>query len=176
MSCPWSPSSSSARPPALYGLDRTQTWWRRKAPRSIARPSERAWSRPCRRSLGKLVWPRISSSSIRAGQVSQAGLAAVPVPSGGVTALAALWALAEAVAGPLTGALFFVGTLFPRLGFFDVYSISLLFCGRSLSSTCQPRIIRSRRQAPSGCWTDCRRGAAAPVKACALPVSRPWPR
>ncbi len=71
--------------------------------------------------LGKLLWPAQLSFVYPRWTIDAAaawsyagGLAALAV-------LAGLWRLRHRSRGPLAGALFFGGTLFPALGFFNVY-------------------------------------------------------
>jgi tetratricopeptide (TPR) repeat protein len=65
------------------------------------------------------VYPRWSpGTELAAGAVCLAGVAAV---------LGSLVLLARRVRGPLAGALFFVGTLFPALGFVNVYPFRFSF-------------------------------------------------
>ena len=54
-------------------------------------------------------------------------MVAIFVPRGRVVLLAALWMLRGRWRGPLAGLLFFVGTLFPVLGFFNVYPFMYSF-------------------------------------------------
>jgi len=77
--------------------------------------------------LGKLVWPADLVFIYPRWQVSQAAWRQYLYPAAALAALAALWALRRRWPGPLTGALFFVGTLFPALGFFDVYPFLFSF-------------------------------------------------
>ncbi|HZZ20138.1 MAG TPA: tetratricopeptide repeat protein [Opitutaceae bacterium] len=70
--------------------------------------------------LGKLLWPFDLSFIYERWHV--AATAAWSVGLAGVAALAAvLWTLRRRAAAPLVGFLFFVGSLFPALGFFNVY-------------------------------------------------------
>jgi len=71
--------------------------------------------------LVKLVWPAnlmfvYPRWPIHAGEGWQ-----YLFPLGVVALLAALWSIRRRTRGPLAGVLFFVGTLFPALGFFNVY-------------------------------------------------------
>jgi tetratricopeptide (TPR) repeat protein len=71
--------------------------------------------------LAKLLWPANLMFVYPRWQVS-AGLGwSYLFPLGVLVLLAALWAIRRRSRGPLAGALFFVGSLFPALGFFNVY-------------------------------------------------------
>jgi tetratricopeptide (TPR) repeat protein len=77
---------------------------------------------------GKLLWPSPLMFSyprwtIDAGQWQQ-----YLFPAGVFAAVGVLWALAGRIGrGPLTALLFFMGTLFPALGFFNVYPMRYSF-------------------------------------------------
>jgi tetratricopeptide (TPR) repeat protein len=77
--------------------------------------------------LGKLVWPADLVFIYPHWSVS----AQVPwqylFPSAALAGLAVLWAWRQRWRGPLAGALVFVGTLFPVLGFFNVYPFLFSF-------------------------------------------------
>jgi tetratricopeptide (TPR) repeat protein len=77
--------------------------------------------------LGKLVWPAELVFIYPRWQVSQAAWWQYAYPAAALATLAVLWALRGRWPGPLTGALFFLGTLFPALGFFDVYPFLFSF-------------------------------------------------
>ncbi|HEY4882219.1 MAG TPA: tetratricopeptide repeat protein [Myxococcales bacterium] len=77
--------------------------------------------------LGKLVWPADLVFIYPRWQVSQAAWWQYAYPAAALATLAVLWALRRRWPGPLTGALFFLGTLFPALGFFDVYPFLFSF-------------------------------------------------
>jgi len=71
--------------------------------------------------LGKLLWPAQLSFVYPRWSIDAA--AAWPY-AGGLAALmvlVGLWRLRHRSRGPLAGALFFIGTLFPALGFFNVF-------------------------------------------------------
>jgi len=77
--------------------------------------------------LGKLVWPADLVFIYPRWDVSQDVWWQYLYPASALAALAALWALRRRLPGPLTGALFFLGTLFPALGFFDLYPFLFSF-------------------------------------------------
>ena len=77
--------------------------------------------------LGKLVWPANLVFIYPRWQVSQSVWWQYLYPAAAVATLAALWALRKRLPGPLTAALFFLGTLVPALGFFDVYPFLFSF-------------------------------------------------
>jgi tetratricopeptide (TPR) repeat protein len=71
--------------------------------------------------LAKLVWPANLIFVYPHWTVDPAAGWQYLFPLGAVVLLAALWLLRRRTRGPLAGALFFLGTLFPALGFFNVY-------------------------------------------------------
>jgi MYXO-CTERM domain-containing protein len=77
--------------------------------------------------LGKLVWPADLVFIYPRWDVSQTAWWQYAYPAAALAALAVLWALRRRWPGPLTGALFFLGTLFPAIGFFDVYPFLFSF-------------------------------------------------
>jgi tetratricopeptide (TPR) repeat protein len=77
--------------------------------------------------LGKLVWPADLVFVYPRWNVSQAAWWQYLYPATALLALAALFAARRRVRGALAGALFFVGTLFPALGFFDLYPFLFSF-------------------------------------------------
>jgi len=71
--------------------------------------------------LAKLLWPANLIFTYPRWTVS-AGIAwQYLFPLAAVALLAALWSIRRRTRGPLAGMLFFVGSLFPALGFFNVY-------------------------------------------------------
>ena len=71
--------------------------------------------------LGKLLWPAKLIFIYPRWQISQAVWWQYLFPAAALLLLAVLWRLRRRWRGPLAGLLFFVGTLFPVLGFFNVY-------------------------------------------------------
>jgi tetratricopeptide (TPR) repeat protein len=71
---------------------------------------------------GKLVWPADLIFFYPRWTISSDSLAAYGYLIGVLALLAGLVALARRNRAPLAGALFFAGTLFPTLGFFNVYA------------------------------------------------------
>ena len=71
--------------------------------------------------LGKLLWPHPLSFVYPRWSVSAGAAWQYLFPAAAAGALAGLWALRHRTRAPLAAALFFVGTLFPALGFFNVY-------------------------------------------------------
>jgi tetratricopeptide (TPR) repeat protein len=71
--------------------------------------------------LGKLLWPsHLTFIYPRWDPQAAAGWRCL-YPAGVLVSLAALWALRRRTRAPLAAALLFVGTLFPALGFINVY-------------------------------------------------------
>jgi tetratricopeptide (TPR) repeat protein len=71
--------------------------------------------------LGKLVWPANLMFVYPRWQVSAAGVGWWAGLGGGLAVTAALWFVRGRWRGALAGWLFFVGSLFPALGVFNVY-------------------------------------------------------
>jgi tetratricopeptide (TPR) repeat protein len=71
--------------------------------------------------LGKLAWPADLLFVYPHWQISQAVWWQYVFPAGALLMLAVLWKLRRQWRGPLAALLFFAGTLFPVLGFFNVY-------------------------------------------------------
>jgi protein O-mannosyl-transferase len=71
--------------------------------------------------LGKLLWPGKLLFIYPRWQISQAAWWQYLFPLATFLLLAVLWALRRRWRGPLAGLLFFAGTLFPVLGFFNVF-------------------------------------------------------
>ncbi len=71
--------------------------------------------------LGKLLWPADLLFIYPRWQVSQAIWWQYLFPLAALSLLVALWALRRRWRGPLAGLLYFSGTLFPVLGFFNVF-------------------------------------------------------
>jgi len=77
--------------------------------------------------LGKLVWPADLVFIYPRWNVSQTVWWQVLYPVAALALVALLWMLRRRWRGPLAGTLFFLGTLFPALGFFDVYPFLFSF-------------------------------------------------
>jgi tetratricopeptide (TPR) repeat protein len=71
--------------------------------------------------LGKLIWPAHLMFVYPRWQVSAAGAGWLAGLGGALAVTAAFWFVRGRCRGPLAGWLFFVGSLFPALGFFNVY-------------------------------------------------------
>lgn len=71
--------------------------------------------------LGKLLWPVDLSFVYPRWTISAADASAYVGLVAAFAALAGLWLLRRRTRAPLAAALFFAGTLFPALGFFNVY-------------------------------------------------------
>ena len=71
--------------------------------------------------LGKLLWPAELIFNYPRWTVSQTAGWQYLYPATAAAALAGLWMIRCRWRGPLAAALFFLGTLFPVLGFFNVY-------------------------------------------------------
>ena len=77
--------------------------------------------------LGKLFWPANLIFIYPRWETSQAAVWQYLFPVAAFAFVVALWALRRRWRGPLAGLLFFIGTLFPVLGFFNVYPFIFSF-------------------------------------------------
>lgn len=77
--------------------------------------------------LGKLAWPADLVFVYPRWNVSQGVWWQYLYPAAALAALAGLWILRKRMPGALAGALFFLVTLFPALGFFDLYPFLFSF-------------------------------------------------
>ncbi len=77
--------------------------------------------------LGKLLWPSDLIFSYPRWKVSQTIWWQYLYPAAAALLLAALWVLRRGARGPLAALLFFIGTLFPALGFVNVYPFKYSF-------------------------------------------------
>jgi Flp pilus assembly protein TadD len=75
----------------------------------------------------KLVWPADLVFIYPRWQVTPSSWWQYLYPAAAIAALAGLWTQRKRCPGLLVGALFFIGTLFPALGFFDVYPFLFSF-------------------------------------------------
>ena len=71
--------------------------------------------------LGKLIWPRDLMFTYPRWAVDAGEWWQHLFPLGALAAAGGLWIVARKHRGPLAGFLYFAGTLFPALGFFNVY-------------------------------------------------------
>jgi protein O-mannosyl-transferase len=71
--------------------------------------------------LGKLVWPFNLTFTYPRWKLDAAAWWQYAFPLGVLAIVAGLWLLSRRQRGPLAAFLFFAGTLFPALGFFNVY-------------------------------------------------------
>ena len=72
--------------------------------------------------LGKLFWPTNLTFIYPRWQIDSRRVVAVLVSAGRAALLAVLWAIRRRTRAPLAAVLFFGGTLFPVLGFFNLYT------------------------------------------------------
>jgi len=77
--------------------------------------------------LGKLAWPAELIFIYPHWQVNPADLSQWLYPAGALLLAAALWLVRHRSRAPLAGYLFFVGSLFPTLGFFNIYPFKFSF-------------------------------------------------
>jgi len=77
--------------------------------------------------LGKLIWPVDLIFSYPRWRISQAVWWQYLFPATALLLLILLWVLSRRTRGPLAALLFFIGTLFPALGFFNVYPFKFSF-------------------------------------------------
>ena len=77
--------------------------------------------------LGKLFWPTSLAFEYPRWNINQAAWWQYLFPAAALALLTALWKLRRTWRGPLAGFLFFGGTLFPALGFLNVYPFRYSF-------------------------------------------------
>jgi len=77
--------------------------------------------------LGKVLWPADLCFIYPRWSIDVADPRAYLFPLGAAAVLAVFWAVRRRVRAPLAGALFFAGSLFPVLGFFNVYPFLFSF-------------------------------------------------
>jgi Tfp pilus assembly protein PilF len=77
--------------------------------------------------LGKLVWPADLIFSYQRWKVNQTMGWQYLFPIGAALLIGALWVLRRRMRGPLAVLLFFLGTLFPALGFVNIYPFKFSF-------------------------------------------------
>ncbi len=77
--------------------------------------------------LGKALWPARLCFVYPRWHIDAADPRLYLFPLGAAAVLAALWAVRRRTRAPLAGALFFAGSLFPALGFFNVYPFRFSF-------------------------------------------------
>jgi tetratricopeptide (TPR) repeat protein len=77
--------------------------------------------------VGKLIWPVNLVFIYPRWSVSQAESWQYVYPAAALAVLAVAWAFRRRWRGPLAGVLYFGGTLFPALGFFNVYPFQFSF-------------------------------------------------
>ena len=76
---------------------------------------------------GKLLWPVNLLFIYPRWSVSQHEWWQYIYPAAALAAIAVAWALRKESRGPMAGVLYFAGTLFPALGFFNVYPFQFSF-------------------------------------------------
>jgi protein O-mannosyl-transferase len=77
--------------------------------------------------MGKLFWPADLIFSYPRWKINQAAAWQYLFPAAAGVLLGALWVLRRWARGPLAALLFFIGTLFPALGFFNVFPFKYSF-------------------------------------------------
>ncbi len=77
--------------------------------------------------LGKLFWPAEMIFMYPRWPIRGAAVAQYLYPAAALLLLAGAWSLRRRSRGPLAALLFFAGTLFPALGFFNAYSFRYSF-------------------------------------------------
>ncbi|MGA2177098.1 MAG: tetratricopeptide repeat protein [Verrucomicrobiota bacterium] len=77
--------------------------------------------------LGKLFWPTDLIFSYPRWKISQTAGWQYVFPAAAAALLGAMWGLRRRARGPLAALLFFIGTLFPALGFFNVFPFKYSF-------------------------------------------------
>jgi len=95
--------------------------------------------------LGKLFWPGNLIFSYPRWKISPTAAWQYLYPAAAVLLMGALWVLRRRARGPLAAMLFFVGTLFPALGFFDVFPFRYSFVADHFQylASCGPIVAAS---------------------------------
>lgn len=111
------------------GMGLITTWWELEHNRCVGPEFHMTWMQ---RSLlagravwfqaGKLFWPEPLIFIYPRWRLDPAAAWQYAFPLAAMALLASLWALRRRTRGPLAAALFFGGTLFPTLGFFNLYT------------------------------------------------------
>ena len=114
---------------------------------------------------GKLVWPANLMFFYPRWRVDSAEWWQYLYPLGALAALAALCLLARKHRGPLAGALIFAGTLFPALGFFDIYPFLYSYVADHFQYIASLGIIVP----VASWWADGASGSARPPASSRLP-------
>ena len=117
--------------------------------------------------LGKLVWPADLVFIYPRWNVDPVALSQSLYPAAALAAVGGLWARRKRFPGAFTAALFFLGTLFPALGFFDVYPFLFSFVADHFQYLASIGIIAL---AASGIATLPRRRAGQAVSAAVLAI------
>ena len=90
----------------------------------------------------KLVWPYELTFTYPRWQIDAGAWWQYLFPLAAVAVIFILWLLRQRLGkGPLVAVLFFAGTLFPALGFFDVYPMRFFLCRRSFPVPCSIGLI-----------------------------------
>ena len=145
MLCPWCRFFCWARSRPRDGLGRADTHRRRRGRLRTVDSSTDAVGRPSRlvlsRQAGLARQPDVYLSALegRSGR-----MVAVDLSHRGGGCDRRFWLLRRKLRGPLAGWLLFVGTLFPVLGFLNVFPFHLFVRRRSLSVSGQPGNYRAR--------------------------------
>ena len=79
--------------------------------------------------LGKLIWPADLAFVYPRWEIDAGAAWQYLFPVGAVALIAGLWLLRHRGRGPLAAMLFFVGSLFPTLGFFNIYFYRYSYVG-----------------------------------------------
>jgi len=77
--------------------------------------------------LGKLLWPHPLTFFYPRWEIESAGLEQALYPLSVLAALLVLWSIRRRSRGPVAVGMLFVGSLFPTLGFFDVFAFRFSF-------------------------------------------------
>jgi tetratricopeptide (TPR) repeat protein len=126
--------------------------------------------------LGKLFWPADLIFIYPHWPMSAAAGAAYLYPLAVVGLLAAAWALRGRSRAPLAALLFFIGSLFPALGFFDVYPFRYSYVADHFQYLASLGIF-ALAAGGWACWRDSQPAAPeVPVGSRSVPEDTPGPR
>lgn len=128
--------------------------------------------------LGKLVWPAGLTFIYPRWEVSSEAIGHYAYPLGAGLLVVVLWLLRKRVRGPLAAVLYFGGSLFPALGFFNVYPFRFSFVADHFQYLASMGVIALLAAAASRLARRCRLGqrsaAATWAVICAVLALLTW--
>jgi len=124
--------------------------------------------------VAKLLWPVDLNFNYTRWQIDSRAIGQYLYPAAALLFFAALWRLRDRIGrGPLAAALFFSGTLFPALGFFNVYPMQFSFVAdhfQYLASLAPIVAVTTTLAGSVAAWRSAHAGRALPAAGLALAV------